>query len=66
MMLLLNLNSKFTTDFIKIDNRNLLSINASSSVTPDNSWDKKLYQPIPKEEGKNLFHKINSLFCVGK
>ncbi len=49
---LLNVNSKFTTDFIKIDNRNLLSINASSSVTPNISWDKKLYQPLPKEEGK--------------
>jgi DUF1680 family protein len=61
----LNLNSKFTTDFIKIDNRNLLSINASSSVTPDNSWDKKLYQPIPKVEGKTYSIKLIPYFAWG-
>ncbi|MFV5693420.1 glycoside hydrolase family 127 protein [Flavobacterium sp. LT1R49] len=62
---LLNVNSKFTTDFIKIDNRNLLSINASSSVTPDNSWNKKLYQPIPKEEGKTYSIKLIPYFAWG-
>ncbi|MBC7847937.1 MAG: glycoside hydrolase family 127 protein [Flavobacterium sp.] len=62
---LLNLNSTFTTDFIKIDNRNLLSINASSSITPDNSWDKKLYQPIPKNEGKTYSIKLIPYFAWG-
>ena len=62
---LLNLNSKFTTDFIKIDNRNLLSIKASSSVNPNNSWNKKLYQPIPKEEGKTYSIKLIPYFAWG-
>lgn len=62
---ILNLNSKFTTDFITIDNRNLLSINASSSFTPNNSWDKKLYQPISKEEGKTYSIKLIPYFAWG-
>jgi DUF1680 family protein len=62
---LLNVNSKFTTDFIKIDNRNLLSINASSSVTQENSWDKKLYKPIPKNEGKIYSIKLIPYFAWG-
>jgi DUF1680 family protein len=63
--IILNLNSKFTTDFIKIDNRNLLSINASSSVNPDSSWDKKLYKPISTKEGKTFAIKLIPYFAWG-
>lgn len=62
---LLNLNSKFTTDFIKIDNRNLLTINASSSSIPDNSWDKKLYKPISAKDSKEYSIKLIPYFAWG-
>ena len=61
----LDLNSKFTTDFIKIDNRNLLTINASSSITPDNSWDKKLYKPISIKDNKEYTIKLIPYFAWG-
>nr|WP_294930220.1 glycoside hydrolase family 127 protein [uncultured Flavobacterium sp.] len=61
----LDLNSKFTTDFIKIDNRELLSITASSSITPDNSWDKKLYKPISVKENKQHTIKLIPYFAWG-
>jgi hypothetical protein len=62
---LLDVNSKFTTDFIKIDNRQLLSINASSSITPDNSWDKKLYKPISTKDNKEYTIKLIPYFAWG-
>ena len=62
---ILNLNSKFTTDFIKIDNRQLLSITASSSINPDNSWDKKLYQPISTKEESEVSIKLIPYFAWG-
>ena len=61
----LDLNSKFTTDFIKIGNRQLLSITASSSITPDNSWDKKLYKPISAKDNKELTVKLIPYFAWG-
>jgi DUF1680 family protein len=42
----LNANSVFTTNFIQVNNRQLLTINATSLIDQDNSWDKKLYQPV--------------------
>ncbi|CAD0000699.1 aceric acid hydrolase [Flavobacterium salmonis] len=61
----LDLNSKFTTNFIKIDNRELLSITASSSITPDNSWDKKLYKPISTKDNKEYSIKLIPYFAWG-
>ena len=62
---ILNVNSKFTTDFIKIDNRQLLSITASSSVTSDNSWDKKLYKPLSAKDNKETTIKLIPYFAWG-
>lgn len=61
----LDLNSKFTTDFIKIDNRKLLSITASSSINTDNSWDKKLYKPISVKDNKQHTIKLIPYFAWG-
>lgn len=61
----LDLNSKFTTDFIKIDNRQLLSITANSSITKDNSWDKKLYKPISAKDNKEYSIKLIPYFAWG-
>jgi DUF1680 family protein len=52
---ILDVNSKFTTDFIKIRDRQLLSITASSSVTSDNSWDKKLYKTLSAKDNKEEY-----------
>ena len=62
---ILDVNSKFTTDFIKIDNRQLLSITASSSVTSDNSWDKKLYKPLSAKDNKEYTVKLIPYFAWG-
>ncbi|HQE33703.1 MAG TPA: glycoside hydrolase family 127 protein [Flavobacterium alvei] len=62
---ILDVNSKFTTDFIKIDNRQLLSITASSSIIPDNSWDKKLYKPISIKDNKEYTVKLIPYFAWG-
>ena len=61
----LDLNSKFTTDFIKISNRQLLSITASTSINPDNSWDKKLYKPISTKDSKEYSVKLIPYFAWG-
>lgn len=61
----LDLNSKFITDFIKIDNRQLLSITANSSITKDNSWDKKLYKPISVKDNKEYSIKLIPYFAWG-
>jgi uncharacterized protein len=61
----LNVNSKFTTDFIKIGNRDLLSINAISFVVLDNSWDKKLYKPISNKEETTASIKLIPYFAWG-
>jgi DUF1680 family protein len=61
----LNVNSKFTTDFIKIGNRDLLSINAISFFVLDNSWDKKLYKPISTKEETTASIKLIPYFAWG-
>ncbi|MDR7212553.1 glycoside hydrolase family 127 protein [Flavobacterium piscis] len=61
----LDLNSKFTTNFIKIDNKELLSITASSLITPDNSWDKKLYKPVSTKDSKEYSIKLIPYFAWG-
>jgi DUF1680 family protein len=61
----LDVNSKFTTDFIKIGNRQLLSITASSSINTDNSWDKKLYKPIKAKDSKEYTIKLIPYFAWG-
>lgn len=63
--IVLNVNSKFTTDFIKINNRELLSITASSSILSDNSWNKKLYQPISTNEGVTVSIKFIPYYAWG-
>ncbi|MBF4470492.1 glycoside hydrolase family 127 protein [Flavobacterium sp. HJJ] len=63
--IVLNVNSKFTTDFIKINNRELLSITASSSILSDNSWNKKLYQPISTNEGVKVSIKFIPYYAWG-
>jgi len=63
---LLNINSTFSTDFIKINNRNILSINASSSILDKNYWDKKLYMPLSsKQESKEYDIKLIPYFAWG-
>jgi DUF1680 family protein len=61
----LNVNSKFTTDFIKIGNRDLLSINAISFVVLDNSGHKKLYKPISNKEETTASIKLIPYFAWG-
>lgn len=63
---LLNINSTFSTDFIKINNRNILSINASSSAFGDNYWDKQLYKPLSaKVEAQEFDIKLIPYFAWG-
>ncbi|OOV18183.1 glycoside hydrolase family 127 protein [Flavobacterium sp. LM4] len=61
----LDVNSKFTTDFIKIHDRQLLSITASSSINNDTSWDKKLYKPISTKDNKEYSIKLIPYFAWG-
>ncbi|WP_163399568.1 aceric acid hydrolase [Flavobacterium fluviatile] len=61
----LDVNSKFTTDFIKIHDRQLLSITASSSINNDTSWDKKLYKPLSAKDNKEYTVKLIPYFAWG-
>ncbi|PXY41794.1 ATP-binding protein [Flavobacterium cheongpyeongense] len=61
----LDVNSKFTTDFIKIRNRQLLCITASSSINNDTSWDKKLYKPLSAKDSKEYTLKLIPYFAWG-
>ncbi|MBK0370884.1 aceric acid hydrolase [Flavobacterium agrisoli] len=61
----LDVNSKFTTDFVKVANRQLLHITANSFITPDNSWDKKLYKPISTKDNKEYKVKLIPYFAWG-
>ncbi|WP_417939470.1 glycoside hydrolase family 127 protein [Flavobacterium sp. RS13.1] len=61
----LDVNSKFTTDFVKIRDRQLVSITASSSINNDTSWDKKLYKPISAKNGKEFTVKLIPYFAWG-
>ncbi|MBZ4043878.1 aceric acid hydrolase [Flavobacterium hibisci] len=61
----LDVNSKFTTDFIKIKDRQLLSITASSSINNDTSWNKKLYKPLSAKDSKEFTVKLIPYFAWG-
>ncbi|HEX8015870.1 MAG TPA: glycoside hydrolase family 127 protein [Flavobacterium sp.] len=61
----LDVNSKFTTDFIKVHDRQLLSITASSSINNDASWDKKLYKPLSAKDNKEYTVKLIPYFAWG-
>lgn len=61
----LDVNSKFTTDFIKIQDRKLLSITASSSINNDTSWNKKLYKPLSAKDSKEFTVKLIPYFAWG-
>ena len=45
----LDINSNFKTETIKVDNRDLVAIKAQGFLNSE-SWDKKLYQPIQKSK----------------
>ena len=62
---ILNVNSKFTTDFIELDNRKLLSINATSLINEDASWDKKLYKTLSDKKTKEYNLKLIPYFAWG-
>ncbi|MEP6930152.1 MAG: glycoside hydrolase family 127 protein [Flavobacterium sp.] len=61
----LNANSKFTTTFVELENRKLLSIQADTYVPSDNSWDKTLYKPLSAKEGKSFTVKLIPYFAWG-
>ncbi|MEZ0129746.1 glycoside hydrolase family 127 protein, partial [Flavobacterium sp. LBUM151] len=62
---ILNANSTFTTNFIEIDNRKLLTINATLFLNQDVEWDKKLYQPISAKKTKEYNLKLIPYFAWG-
>ncbi|WP_026713967.1 aceric acid hydrolase [Flavobacterium daejeonense] len=45
----LDVNSNFKTETIKVDHRDLVAINAQGFLNSE-SWDKKLYQPVQKSK----------------
>ncbi|RUT68377.1 glycoside hydrolase family 127 protein [Flavobacterium cupreum] len=61
----LNVNSKFTTHFIDLDHRKVLSIEADTSVPSDTSWNKTLYKPISTQEGNSFNVKLIPYFAWG-
>jgi DUF1680 family protein len=61
----LNTNSKFTTDFIEIANRKLLSITVNSLINKDASWEKRLYRPFSQKEVKQYEIKLIPYFAWG-
>jgi DUF1680 family protein len=62
---ILNLNSKFKTDFIELRNRKLLTIEASSTIAANNSWKQILYKPISSKEEKEITVKLIPYFAWG-
>ncbi|MCD0466963.1 glycoside hydrolase family 127 protein [Flavobacterium sp. ENC] len=61
----LNVNSKFTTHFIDLDHRKVLSIEADISVPSDTSWNKTLYKPISTHECNSFTVKLIPYFAWG-
>lgn len=61
----LNVNSRFTTDFIELDNRKLLSITVNSLISKDASWEKRLYRPFFQKEVKQYEIKLIPYFAWG-
>ena len=62
---ILNLNSDFKSDFTELKNRKLVTIEATSKVASDNSWNKTLYKPISTKDGKALTVKLIPYFAWG-
>jgi len=62
---ILNLNSNFKTDFTELKNRKLVTIEASSTIAGDNSWNKTLYKPISVKDGKSINVKLIPYFAWG-
>lgn len=62
---LLNANSQFTTSFIEVDSRKLLTINATSFLNQDAAWDKKLYQPLSAKKNVEYNLKLIPYFAWG-
>ncbi|TDW47908.1 hypothetical protein EV144_104194 [Flavobacterium sp. 270] len=62
---ILNANSKFTTSFFTLNNRNLLSIDANTEVSSNNSWNYALYKPLSATENKPLSVKLIPYFAWG-
>ncbi|MFV8374502.1 glycoside hydrolase family 127 protein [Flavobacterium sp. LB1P62] len=61
----LNTNSPFTTDFIEIADRKLLSITVNSLINKDASWEKRLYRPFSQKEVKQYEIKLIPYFAWG-
>ncbi len=61
----LNVNSQFTTDFIELDSRKLLSITVNSLINKDTSWEKRLYRPFSQKEVKQYKIKLIPYFAWG-
>lgn len=62
---ILNLNSDFKTDFTELKNRKLVTIQATSKIAADNSWNKILYKPISTKDGKSVTVKLIPYFAWG-
>ncbi len=62
---ILDVNSKFKTSFIELHNRKLLSIDATSVINQDSSWDKKLYKPFSTKQVKEYNLKLIPYFAWG-
>ncbi|WP_343706808.1 glycoside hydrolase family 127 protein [Flavobacterium sp.] len=62
---ILNLNSDFKTDFTELKNRKLVTIEATSKIASDNSWNKTLYKPISTKDGKSVTVKLIPYFAWG-
>jgi DUF1680 family protein len=61
----LNANSQFTTSFTELNNRKLLTINATSFTNEDPDWNKKLYQPLSVKRTKEYNLKLIPYFAWG-
>lgn len=55
----------FSTDFIELDNRKLLTITVNSLINQDSSWEKRLYRPFSQKEGKQYKMKLIPYFAWG-
>jgi DUF1680 family protein len=62
---ILDVHAKFTTEFVELANRKVLSINASSLLNEEVSWDKKLYQSLSDKKTKPYNLKLIPYFAWG-
>jgi DUF1680 family protein len=56
---------KFSTDFIELDNRKLLTIAINSSINQDTSWDKRLYRSFSQKGNKQYQLRLIPYFAWG-